>query len=201
METERLGELTHMFPEAIATKPQLKHYTLEDFLAIPEGYPRYEFWDGEILEIVSPTSHHQFISANLFRLLDGYCRTHDLGVVLTAPLDVRLSPRYVFQPDLLFIAKARKAKLIGERITGAPDMVIEILSPATSARDLNQKRKIYAKHGVAEYWIVDPDDETLEVQRLQNKVLTTLGIYEKGQKLTSPTFKGLTLAIDRIFAE
>ena len=190
-----------MLPEIVAAKPQPKRYTLEDFLAIPEGYPRYEFWDGELIEMVSPTSRHQIISANLFRLLDAHCQTRDLGIVLTAPLDVTLSRRYIFQPDLLFIAKARAAKLIGERITGAPDLVVEILSPATSARDLNQKRKLYARHGVQEYWIVDPDDQTIEVQRLQGKVLSTLGIYEKGQKLTSPTFKGLSVDIGRVFAD
>ena len=201
------GELVEMFPEVVEIKPTVKtrpgkrKYTVEDYLAMPDEYPRYELLEGELIEMVSPTSRHQLVVMNLVRILDAHCQAHDLGVVLTAPLDVILARRAVVQPDILFIAKARKAKLIGERITGAPDLVVEILSPTTSARDLNQKRKLYARHGVQEYWIVDPDDQTIEVQRLQGKVLSTLGLYEKGQKLTSPTFKGLTVAIDRVFAE
>jgi len=196
-----------MFPAAPETKrtlviqPGEKNYTVEDYLAITDEYPRYELLEGELIEMVSPTSRHQIVSANLFSLLDAHCRAHDLGRILAAPIDVVLSRKVVVQPDILFISKARKAELIGERIMGAPDLVIEILSPATSARDLNQKRKLYARHGVKEYWIVDPDDETTEVQRLQGSIFSTMAIFEKGQSLTSPTFEGLAVEIDRVFAE
>ena len=185
----------------MAIKPAEKLYTVEDYLAMPDEYPRYELLEGELVEMVSPTSRHQIILMNLLRVLDAHCRAHDLGIILAAPLDVILSRTVVLQPDILFISKARKAKIMGERITGAPDLVVEILSPATSARDLNQKRKLYARHGVQEYWIVDPDDQTLEVQRLQGNVFSTMAIYEKGQSLVSPMFEGLRLDIDQVFAE
>lgn len=177
-----------------------KKLTVDDYNALTDEYPRYELLEGELIEMVSPTSRHQILSKNLFKILDSFCEDKDLGQVFFAPLDVTLSRHVVVQPDLLFIAKARLPQLVGERITGAPDLVVEILSPATSTRDFNQKRKIYARYGVPEYWIIDPDDETVEIQRLQGKVLSTLGIYEKGQKFTSPTFKGLTVAVGKIFA-
>ena len=196
-----------MFPAAPETKrtlviqPGEKNYTVEDYLAITDEYPRYELLEGQLIEMVSPTSKHQRVLFRLAQMLATHCQARDLGEVMVAPLDVILSRTIVLQPDILFISKARKAELIGERITGAPDLVIEILSPATSARDLNQKRKLYARHGVKEYWIVDPDDETIEVQRVQGNIFSTLAIFEKGQSLTSPTFEGLAVEINPVFAE
>ncbi len=186
---------------ALAIQSGVKTYTVDDYMALTDEYPRYELLEGELIEMVSPTSRHQIISANLFAILDPFCRARRLGRVLTAPLDVILSRRIVVQPDLIFIAKARRKELIQERIVGAPDLLVEILSPTSSQRDLNQKRKLYARHGVQEYWIVDPEDATLEVQRLQGKVLSTMALFETGQKLTSPTFPGLELDVAQVFAE
>jgi Uma2 family endonuclease len=185
----------------MAVKQAEKFYTVDDYLAMPDEYPRYELLEGEMIEMVSPTTRHQRILQRLFRVLDAHCETRQLGEVFVAPLDVILSRTVVVQPDILFISEARRTELVGERITGAPDLVIEILSPATSARDFNQKRKLYARHGVKEYWIVDPEDETIEVQRLQGNVFSTLGLYEKGQTLISPTFEGLGVDIAQVFAE
>jgi Uma2 family endonuclease len=176
-------------------------YTTDDYLAMRDEYPRYELLEGELIEMVSPTSRHQLISRRLVKMLNAHCEARNLGEILYAPLDVILSDTVVVQPDILFISRERKAELIGERITGAPDLAIEILSPTTSARDLNQKRKLYARHGVKEYWIVDPDDETIEVQRLQGNVFSTLALFEKGQTLTPLTFEGLGMEVAQVFAE
>ena len=186
----------------MAVQPAEKVYTVEDYFAMTDEYPRYELLEGELIEMTpSPVFRHQRVAYKLALILGAYCDVHQLGVIVTAPMDVILSARTVVQPDLIFIAQARRAQLIQERITGAPDLVIEILSPATSARDLNQKRKLYARHGVQEYWIVDPDDETIEIQRLHGNVFSTLAIFEKGQSLTSPTFEGLTVDVAQVFAD
>jgi Uma2 family endonuclease len=185
----------------MAVKQAEKPYTVDDYLARPDEYPRYELLEGELIEMVSPTSRHQLILQRLFKALDAHIDAHHLGVIFVAPLDVILSRTVVVQPDLFFISKARQAELIGERITGAPDLVIEILSPATRARDFNQKRKLYARHGVKEYWIVDPDDGTIEVQRLHGSVFSTLALFEKGQTLTSPMFEGLGVDVGQVFVE
>lgn len=196
-----------MHPSSLQTKPTPdirpgeKKYTVDDYLAMPDEYPRYELLEGELIEMVSPTTRHQRILQRLFRALDQHCAARKLGEVFVAPLDVILSRTVVVQPDVLFISEARRVELIGERITGAPDLVIEILSPATSARDFNQKRKLYARHGVKEYWIVDPDDGTIEIQRLQGTIFSTLALFEKGQTLTSPMFEGLVVEVGQVFAE
>jgi Uma2 family endonuclease len=196
-----------MLPSSLETKrapviqPGEKRYTVDDYLAIPDEYPRYELLEGEMVEMVSPTSRHQRIAFRLARLLEAHCEAQRLGEVFIAPLDVILSRNVVVQPDILFISEARRAELIGERITGAPDLMVEILSPATSARDFNLKRKLYARHGVKEYWIVDPDDETIEVQRLQGNVFSTLALYEKGQTLSSPILEGLAMDVRPVFSE
>jgi Uma2 family endonuclease len=186
---------------AVVIQPGAKIYTVDDYLALTDEYPRYELLDGELIEMVSPTSRHQRILLNLYRRLDDHVRTQHLGEIFLAPLDVILARRVVVQPDLIFIAEARRKELIQEPIVGAPDLVIEILSPTSSQRDLNQKRKLYARHGVQEYWIVDPDDSSLEIQRLQGKIFSTVGWFEKGQTLTSPTFPGLELDVAQVFAE
>jgi Uma2 family endonuclease len=179
-----------------------KIYTVDDYFAMPGEYPRYELLEGELIELTpSPTARHQRILINLLRVLDTHNQTFQLGEILMAPLDVVLSPRTVVQPDIIFIEEKRRTQLIGEHITGAPDLVIEILSPATGARDLNQKRKLYARSGVKEYWIVDPEDETIEIQELHGNVFSTLAIFEKNQKLSSPMFEGLAVEVEQVFAK
>jgi Uma2 family endonuclease len=186
----------------MAVQPAEKIHTAEDYFALTEEYPRHELLEGELIEMTpAPTSTCQRISWNLLILLDAHCQARKSGEVLAAPMDVVLSPRTVVQPDLIFIAPARRAQLVKEHIAGAPDLVIEILSPAAGARDLNQKRKLYARHGVHEYWVVDPDDESIEIQRLQGSVFSTLAIFEKGQSLTSPTFEGLTVDVAQVFSD
>lgn len=187
--------------QARVIQPSRKDYTLEDYLALTDEYPRYELLEGELIEMVSPTSKHQIVLALLFRQLDRHCDIHKLGIVLTAPLDVILAPNVVVQPDLLFISVARRSQLIGERINGAPDLVVEIISPTSSGRDLLQKRKLYARHGVAEYWIVDPGDRTIEVQRLTGNLYSTVALFEPGQSLVSTIFPGLAVELALVFGE
>jgi Uma2 family endonuclease len=100
---------------------------------------------------------------------------------------------------LIFIAEARRAQLIRDRIHGAPNLVVEILSPTSSSRDLHQKRRLYARHGVAEYWIAEPDDGTIEVQRLNGQLYSTVALFEPGQSLVSTTFPGLVIELAQVF--
>ncbi|MGQ0605275.1 MAG: Uma2 family endonuclease [Anaerolineales bacterium] len=187
--------------QARVIQPSRKDYTLEDYLALTNEYPRYELLEGELIEMVSPTSRHQRILQRLFRSLDYYCVVNRAGEVFVAPLDVILAPNVVVQPDLLFISEARRAQLIHERIHGAPDLIVEILSPTSSGRDLHQKRRLYARHGVAEYWIVDPDDGTIEVQRLTGNLYSTVALFEPGQSLVSTLFPGLAIELALVFGK
>lgn len=96
----------------------------------------------------------------------------------------------VVQPDLLFISQTRRPELIQDRIKGAPDLIVEILSPTSSDRDVNQNRKLYARYGVPEYWIIDPDDSTVEVQRRQGTFFLLSACMKPGRRCLRRPFQG-----------
>lgn len=147
------------------TLPEKERYTYADYTQLPEGAP-YELIHGELVMSPSPTPYHQIIQSNLHFVLTQFVRKGGLGQVLTAPMDVRLSEEDTVQPDLIFIAADRR-DIIGEQaIDGAPDLIVEILSPSTAYRDLTTKKRLYEQHGVREYWIVDPEEQTVEIFEL-----------------------------------
>ena len=126
-------------------------------------------------------------------------RAHGLGRVFYAPLDVMLSEVDAPQPDLLFVATNHADRIVPEGIRGAPDLVIEIPS-ANRALDLVVKRKLYAVHGIPEYWIADPEAETVTVYYLAENPAGPPRTYHVGETFESPTFPGLRIAPAAIFA-
>ncbi len=135
-------------------------FTYQDYLHLPED-KRYEILEGDLYVVPAPTVYHQQVSRNLGFVLVQLARGHKLGEILFAPCDVVLSKDTVVQPDILFIAAGRQGILGAAAIQGPPDLVIEILSEGTASRDLQIKRKLYAKYGVREYWIVEPIAKTI----------------------------------------
>ena len=105
----------------------------------------------------------------------------------------------MLQPDILFISNERSHIVTEDNVQGAPDLVIEITSPATLHRDREIKRKIYANHGVAEYWLADLDKQTIEVMELSEAGFKTTAVYTKGEKMQSPTLVGLSFDPREIF--
>lgn len=175
-------------------------FTYEDYKSLPESETkRYELLEGELIMVPSPSFKHQLILANLADHLREFVGKNDLGMVLFAPLDVILSEGTVLQPDILFIARKRADIAVGEGIHGAPDLVIEILSPATAERDRTYKRTLYARHGVREYWIVDPEAKTVEVFSLGERGFELLRAYTGTQRLGSPLMEGLTIDLRKVF--
>lgn len=173
-------------------------FTYQDYLCLPED-KRYEIIEGELVMIPSPTWSHQTISMKIFRALADYVVGNDIGEVRYAPIDVILSEEDVLQPDILYIAKQRRGIIKEKGVQGAPDLVVEIISSTTRQRDKGVKRKIYAKYGVKEYWIVDPENKAIEVTSLGEKGLETIQVYPEGSILTSPLLKGFSLSIKNIF--
>jgi Uma2 family endonuclease len=175
-----------------------KKYRYEDYLKTPEG-ERYELIEGELLMTPSPVTKHQRISRDLeFEILK-FVRENDLGEVFDAPCDVYLDDENVVQPDILFISKER-TNIIGEKnIQGAPDLVIEIISENTAYRDLIQKKKLYARFGVKEYWIVIPGEELIEVYVLKDNIFILYKSYNKNDTLESPYLKNLKIVLENIF--
>ena len=184
------------------TKAVIK-FTYKDYKSLPESErERYELLEGELVMVPSPTPYHQRISRNLEWHLWGFVRARQLGEVLAAPCDVVLGERgeeRVVQPDIIFISKAREEIIQEEEVRGAPDLVIEVLSPATAERDRTYKRTLYARHGVKEYWLVDPETKTIEVLELGERGYERAGLYKGDEVLTSPLLPGLRVPLSEVF--
>ena len=173
-------------------------FTYNDYLLLPED-KRYEILDGELYVVAAPNTKHQKVSLNLVVALFQHVKASGLGQILEAPCDVVLSAENVVQPDILFIRKERLG-IIGElNLQGAPDIAIEILSEATRRKDLEVKRKIYAGFGVPEYWIVDPEADTVEVLVWSELGYVAAGVFRKPDRLSSPLLPDLKLPLSDIF--
>lgn len=128
-----------------------------------------------------------------------FVEERSLGEVFAAPTDVVLSDANVLQPDLLVVSTEQEHIITPENIRGAPDLVVEILSPSTASRDWRDKLDLYAEHGVKEYWVVDPDAQRVWVMTQREGVFDEVGTYGSGDVLTSPTLEGFTVDLDEIF--
>jgi Uma2 family endonuclease len=175
-------------------------FNYHDYLLLPED-KRYEILDGDVCVVPAPNINHQRISQRLVMALVPHVKSNNLGEVFHAPCDVVLSEENVLQPDLVYVHKER-ADIIGElNLHGAPNLVIEILSAGTRSRDLDLKRKIYGSFAVEEYWIVDPDSETIEVNVRSETGFTSVGVFSKSDCLSSPLLPELKLSPSAVFAQ
>lgn len=173
--------------------------TYQDYLETPDDV-RYELIDGELLVMEpAPATSHQRVAVNLAVLLAPFAREQGLGEVFIAPTDVYLSETNVLQPDLLFVSAARSSIVTERDVHGAPDLVIEIASPATALRDRNVKMEVYARHGVAECWLVDPAAATIETFRSEDGRMAATGRYGRTDTFATPLLPGLTIDPRKVF--
>ena len=172
--------------------------TYKDYCATPDD-ERYELLDGKLMMVPAPNTKHQRLVVRLSRELDEFTEEHDLGTVYVAPYDVFLSDTNVVQPDVLFISRAREHRLTDDDVRGAPDLVIEILSPSTAKKDQGPKRELYGRHGVLEYWIVDPIAETIAVHRQEDGRLQAAETFGRRDTLRTVVLNGLQLKLDDVF--
>ena len=188
-------------PDRQLTLPEKSH---QDYLAAVGEHDalRVEFLNGDIVMTPARSPHHQIIATNLLLLMGHFAMQNGLGLVLPAPLDVVLAKEaQIAQPDLVFIAKARAPKLVSRSaITGAPDLVLEIISPSTARADRKIKLPLYARHGVAEFWLVDPEDQSVEVFILDGETYRVAGIYLAGDVIKVGRFADAEIAVDSIFS-
>src|SRR5687767_9019422 len=139
--------------------------TYEDYLELPDDGKRYELIAGELILNPAPIPRHQLVAGNLYLAIRNYLDQHDLGKVIGSPIDVVLADDVVLQPDLIIIRRERLSIIGAKNLEGAPDVVIEVLSDGTRRKDEIVKRKLYARYGIAEYWIVDPSVEAVKIYR------------------------------------
>ena len=136
--------------------------TYEDYLALPEG-AAYEILEGDLRMTPAPGIRHQRAVGKLFKILEAHINPGNLGEVFTAPVDVILAEETVVQPDLVFVSDARRGLVQERGIFGAPDLMAEVLSTASQRVDRVIKHRLYGRHGVSEFWLVDPEAESIDV--------------------------------------
>lgn len=177
-------------------------FTYEDFLHFPDDGKRHEIIDGEHYVTPSPNTKHQSVSVNLVAILKAYLKGHPGGAVFAAPFDVVFSDLDVVEPDLLYISRARANLLTAQHVRGAPDLVVEILSPGTRSTDEVVKRKLYERSGVEEYWIVDPDLESMKIYRRVEGAFARAAELsaERRDVLTTPLLPDFSASLAEIFA-
>ena len=182
----------------MATNTQAR-LTYRDYLDLSESDDRFELIDGELFMVPAPVPEHQEFLGELYVVIRAFVRENRLGRVFFAPLDVVFSEDNVFQPDLIFVSKERLNIITGQNVRGAPDLVVEVLSPSTADRDRTLKRERYAKFGVREYWIVDIVGRTIEVHVLDGDKFAVAGVYGEGDIFESPLLPGLKINISDVF--
>lgn len=188
--------------ETAKTYPsEKKSYTYEDYLELPDDRNRYEILDGELIMTPSPVTVHQRVIRKLSTRLNSFVEKHKLGEVFWAPYDVVLTNTNVVEPDILFVANANKKIVTSTNIKGAPDLIIEVLSPTTAYYDLIEKKELYEKFGVKEYWIVDPKKQWVEIYILDDRKYKLHQREEKSGKINSKILKGFELKPKEIFSE
>ena len=174
---------------AVAEKPA-RRWTYEEYYRLNDDR-RYEIIDGNLLMAPAPDTWHQSWVGNLFRVLDAHVRKYKSGTLFVSPVDVVLSSDNTVQPDLVFISHAN-ARIIQQRaIFGVPDLLVELISPSSVRRDRYDKKELYARFGVKEYWIGDPANKALEVLTLKRTAYELHCSAEEKGKLTSLVLPGL----------
>jgi Uma2 family endonuclease len=146
----------------------------------------------------SPRFNHQAISGRIHAAFIRYLDLHPVGEIAYAPLDVIFSDYDVLEPDLLFVLNERRS-ILQDWVRGAPDLVIEILSPTTTTLDRGPKLKAYARFGVSEYWIVDPEERAITVYRMRKKRYQLADVFREAQPLTSSLLPGFSLSVGSVF--
>ncbi|SHN57399.1 Uma2 family endonuclease [Desulfitobacterium chlororespirans] len=176
-------------------------YTYEDYVRIPDepGY-RFEVLEGMLIREPSPTTHHQRVVFALSRQLADFFECFDPeGELFIAPLDITLTSRNVVQPDILFISGSRRSIMRPERIDGPCDLVVEVMSPSNRRKDRLRKLEIYRRAGIPHYWLVDPEENTLEAFMLKDERYVLAVAGGPGDMFDHPDFPGLDLDLIKVF--
>jgi Uma2 family endonuclease len=178
--------------------PRQGDWTESEYFALPETNRYLELSEGRLIMPPHPTNTHQAAVGRLYRWLDEFVQAHNLGIVRLAPLPVRLWTGKVRGPDVFFMAREHSDR-IGEQFFGPPDLVMEVTSPGTRRVDRNEKPTEYARAGVAEYWIVDPSAQTVEVFVLREGSYRLLARWGSGQIARSALLDGLEISVAQLF--
>jgi Uma2 family endonuclease len=173
--------------------------TVHDFWELPDGPPHYQLIEGDLFMSPPPGFFHQNIIGNLYFLIREYLEGHPEGTVALAPCAVELSDLNAYEPDLFFVTKERASIITDRGAVGAPDLVVEVLSPSTAKHDKGVKREVYARTGVQELWIVDPELKEVQGYRFAESSGTPAATLRGRQSLTTPLLPGLRIPLAKVF--
>ena len=180
-------------------KPRTK-LTNADYMAmtppVPDG-PRYQLINGELVKMSGATLAHQVFSGGMYFQMAQQVEALQIGLVLYAPYDVHIDLFNTYQPDLLYVSNERRQILERLGATGAPDVVVEILSDSTRRRDLGEKLPVYAANGVREVWIVDLEAVTVAIHA--GDAMTPVAVFAAEDTLTSEAMPGVAIELAPIF--
>lgn len=177
-----------------------RRWTYDELLAaLPETNVPIELWDGEFVMSPSPSFFHQELIDRFHDALKAWVRPRALGKTCQAPMDMVLTQRQVTQPDVLFVS-ADRIQIIQDRVRGAADLVLEVISPGSRQKDRIEKRDLYEQHGVREYWMIDPDAQTVEVLFLEAGEYRLAGRWHPGETARSRLLDGFTVPVSELLA-
>ena len=178
-----------------------RRMSIEEYLALPEDNGHfYALLDGELTVTPTPTPSHQRVVRRLSRLLDDYVRERKLGEMFFSPLDVIFDTKNATQPDIMIVRNDRSRIIGAKNIQGAPDLVVEVLSPTTRRMDLGKKKEIYARFKVPAYWIVDPKAMRIDFLRYDAGEYALEARVERPGIAEPRAFPGLRIPTEEIFA-
>jgi Uma2 family endonuclease len=181
-----------------AFPPRVTYADLEQW---PEDGRRYEIYDGEVFVVPAPLPVHQVVALNVADLLKDYQQRHG-GLVLTSPIDIVFSQHDVLEPDVVFFESRRRHLIDLEAVIRVPpDLVVEVLSPSTRATDRGKKMQMFARYGVREYWLVDPDARTVEVHWLNGDRYALAQSAADADWVRSTILPDLTFQAEAIFPD
>lgn len=179
-------------------------WTDELYESLPEDGNRYEVINGRLVMSPSPEEPHQWASSILHWKWMAWAMENRCGRVYAAPFDVALlasSPKHSYlKPDLIYVSNERSGVLTRKSIVGAPDLIVEILSPSTRSRDLREKFEAYQKHGVTHYWVVDPDERYLLAFRLVGTMYCQIGRFQENDGFEPEGFPGLRIDLAEMWS-
>ena len=188
---EPTWEIAHLFPNQGT-------WNEEEYLALDTNHI-VEFTDGYLEVLPMPTTSHQLIVVFLFEALKAFVSKQNLGLVLIAPLKIRIRRNKYREPDVLFVTREHDS-LIGEQFWLGADLVMEVVSPDNPERDWEKKRADYAEAGISEYWIADPQRGTITVFSLNDGHYVVHGEFARGSRAASQLLPGFEVDVTAALA-
>jgi len=194
-----IDELSVVTPADWVPGPPQGFWTYEDYAALPDDGIRYEIVNGVLVMTPAHSPEHQDIVGEFYAALRTHIKLAGLGRVFMGPIDVDLGPKNMFQPDVVVILNEHLDRVQAKKIVGAPDLVVEVASPSTAVIDRISKYENYARAGIAEYWIVKPERQTVEVFVLEDGEYRSLGVFSGQAALPSQVIPELPVRVEQFF--